>query len=601
MNRLVAILIFLLFTTALCNAQFKKQLDSLCVLCNNSASDSDKVVALGKLANLYYTYKLNTKGDSVLHEQLLIAELSDNNNLILAALFGEAITNISESATAESYDKTVAFLQKGIDYAKSQGQYDYTSLGYIRMANIMRSRGQTDKALYNATQALQLLPNINSDSIKAEVYIELGNSYLAKGEAVSAVRNYNNAFDIALKLKSIPLQSNIYHSFAEMYLIFLESPDIAKDFLKKSLKIDKEHNYLEGLIRDYYDLARVTYEKIYLEKSIKLSDSLNYNKYILQAKRLMLNYYIIVEKNSYKALHYLEAEPDLKESYINPGMGNYYQKVGHIFYYSQKFDSALNYYKLAEYDFLKNFDDNRTNSLFKNIASTYQKINEIPHAIAYYLKSLLLSKKLKDIRSIVSISTALSIIYEQKGDFQQAFMYSKNAKENKDSLDKLSKARDIALLDVDRETRRHEDELRREEEKLYDKRYLQYMLITIVIVIVFIVMLVIGMFPVSKITIKMFGYFFFISLFEFIVLLIDNSFLANLTHNEPLKLWMIKIVLIASLVPLQHFMEHSLIQFLESRKLLKARTHFSFKTLWNRLKKPAPVTDAGIEEDTAVL
>jgi hypothetical protein len=109
------------------------------------------------------------------------------------------------------------------------------------------------------------------------------------------------------------------------------------------------------------------------------------------------------------------------------------------------------------------------------------------------------------------------------------------------------------------------------------------------------------MFPVSKLTIRMMGYFFFISLFEFIVLLIDNILLVYATHDEPLKLWLIKIALIALLVPLQHFLEHNLIRFLESRKLLEARTKFSFKNWWQKIKKPAPVTDAGIEEDTAVL
>ena len=89
-------------------------------------------------------------------------------------------------------------------------------------------------------------------------------------------------------------------------------------------------------------------------------------------------------------------------------------------------------------------------------------------------------------------------------------------------------------------------------------------------------------------------------------MLIDNSLLAKAVHNEPLKLWLVKIVLIALLVPLQHFLEHNLVKFLESKKILTAKTKVSFKNLsvkrwWQNMKKPAPVIDAGIEEDTAVL
>ena len=110
-----------------------------------------------------------------------------------------------------------------------------------------------------------------------------------------------------------------------------------------------------------------------------------------------------------------------------------------------------------------------------------------------------------------------------------------------------------------------------------------------------------GMFPVSKLTIKLFGYFFFISLFEFIVLVIDNLLLAKAVHGEPLKLWLIKIVLIGMLVPIQHYLEHNVIKFLESRKLLEARNKLSFKKWWTK-KKSAPISkETDFEEDTAVL
>jgi tetratricopeptide (TPR) repeat protein len=424
---------------------------------------------------------------------------------------------------------------------------------------------------------------------------------VARGEAVSAVRNFNTAFDIALRVKSVPLQSNIYHCFTEMYFVFLDNKDIAKDFLKKSLKLNKENNYIEGQIRDYYDLSRVTDEISYLNKALALSDSLHYNKYILQAKILRFYYYFIVDKNSDKALQYLKNEPDVKESIINPGIGNYYLTIGHIYYYSNKFDSALFYYKLAEYDFVKNFDNSQIQNLFIYIASTYKNLNYLANATAYYLRTLSLSKKTSDTKSIALISDSLSHLYEQQGDYKQALDYAKLAKEYSDSLDKLSKARDITLLDVDRENRRHEDEIRQDALKQNSKRDVQYMFITVFISVIFVVMLIIGMFPVSKITIRMLGYFFFISLFEFIVLIIDNSFLAKAVHNEPLKLWLIKIALIALLVPVQHFLEHNLIKFLESRKLLEARINFSFKKWWGNIKKPVRVTEAGIEEDTAVL
>ena len=612
MRRSLIILLFIFFSN-LCNAQFKKHLDSLCIVCNNSRTDAEKVIALGKLANLYYTYKLTRQGDSVLHDQLLVAELSDNNELILSTLFGDAIANLSVTASTESFDNTLKFIEKGINYAKSGNQYDYIALGYSRMANVLTKRGQYEKALYNANLAIQGLPNVISDSIKAVVYIESGNAYLAKGEIVSACTNYNNAFDIALRMKSVPLQSDIYHCFSEMYHA-LGNDDVAIAELKKSLALNRENNYPERIIRDYYDLARITGEKFYIERSISLSDSLHSNKYLLQAKSLMFYYYMVIEKNSDKTLHYLEMEPDVKESCMNIGIGNYYRTIGQVFLYSEKPDSALYYFKLAEPDFVNYYGEKLSRALFLEMAECYEKLHQIPAAIEYYTSALTISKKMNDAKEIAPISASLSDLYEKQGNYEQAFLFSKQSIQYKDSLRNLSKARDIALLGVERENRKHDEEVRQYENKLNNKRNLQYMLISIAICVIFIGMLIMGMFPVSKVTIKMLGYFFFISLFEFIVLVID-TFLHKITHGEPLRIWLIKIFLIAMLVPFQHFLEHGLIKFLESRKLLEARTKFSLKKWFYKVKKPAPVmvaattapgaeaadVEAGFEKDTAVL
>lgn len=572
----------------------------MCVLCNSATSDSAKVIALGKLADYYYLYNLNRQGDSVLHEQFMVADLSNNSQLILLALFGNAITNVSLITTSEDFDKTIQFIEKGINYAKAQNKFDYIALGYTRLANVLRKRGQNDKSLDAANIAVQYLSNIISDSVKAIIYIELGNCYQATNQSVLASTNYNRAFDIALKIKSIPLQSDIYHCFSDMYSS-LGNDDEAKEELEKSLALDKENKYGEGMVRDYFDLARISDEKFYIDKTIELADSFHLYKFKLKAKGLMLAYFQVIEKNSDKSLKYLETETDLKQWYLNTGNAPYYEAIGNIYYYSNKVDSALHYFKLAEYDFLKNYDEKRSRNIFWEIAQCYEALHEIPNAIAYYAKVLALSKKMNDAGAIAEISSSLSNLYGQQNDFKQAFVYSKLSIEYKDSLRNLSKGRDLALLDVDRETRKHQEELRQEQQRLKRKRDIQYMAITIAISIIFLCMLVIGMFPVSKLTIKMLGYFFFISLFEFIVLLIENVFLASATHGEPLKLWLIKIGLIAILVPVQHFLEHKLIKFLESRKLLEARTKFSFAGWWKKIKKPLPQSETELEEDTAVL
>ena len=180
---------------------------------------------------------------------------------------------------------------------------------------------------------------------------------------------------------------------------------------------------------------------------------------------------------------------------------------------------------------------------------------------------------------------------------KKAFYYSRQGVVLKDSLQTIANQRDIALIELANEEKRHERELEAIETQKLVKRNLQYMAITVSITIIFFLLVVLGMFRISNITIKLLGYFAFISLFEFIVLLIE-PFLHHITHGQPLQIWLFKIVLIATLVPLQHYLEHKTINYLHTRK---KKYTFSIKKWWQRQKKPTAATIDEIEKDTAML
>lgn len=593
------LLIFFVFSQRNCFAQFSKQIDSLCMVCNRNTSDSQKVITLGVLANYYNIFYLNDKADSVLEKQLLTAEVSNSSNLMLTALFGDAIENVSSSVTSESFDKTAQFIQKGIDYAQATKEYNYLALGYDRMSELMRRRGEYDKALNNSLLALQLFQNITSDSVKAETYISLGNSYHAKGEEVSACTNYNSAFDIATKINSVPLQSKIYHCFAEMYKS-LGSDDLAKEELIKSRVLNKEKGNGEGLISDYLDLSRLTDEGFYLDQAIRIADSMKLYKYSIIAKRHKFAYTYVVEKDQQKALDYLKNDPDLKQSFLNSGVGRYYQALGHVYFFSNEPDSALHYYLLALPEFEKKFDEQTKCEIYSQIAESYALKNDYSTAIDYYLKALRISEKINNRTYVLAFSDSLSSLYEKQNDFKNAFIFKKQADSNRELLRTFSKEKDIALMKVDREKRQHELDLMLQQQKENIHKNIQFMMITLVLVVVFFLMLFVGSFQVSKTTVKIMGYFFFISLFEFIVLLIDQFFIKDTVNHQPLKIWLIKIGIIGMLAPCQHFLERNLIALLASKKLIEVRSGVAFKRWWKNLKKSSSGKEE-LEEDTALL
>jgi tetratricopeptide (TPR) repeat protein len=580
-------------------AQYFAKEKALIIKAAAARNDSIRILALGDLADFYYIYRAGKKGDSILNLQLTQAELSSNRNLLLITLFGKSVTNITEWTTSENFDRGLAFLEKGLNYAREIGREDYQAIAYTRRAALFRKRAQYDNALNEAMLALSSASAFGSDSLKAEILLETGDIYLGKGKPVDAYKLYNQAYDLAYSLKNVPLQSDAYHHYAALYQSLSENK-LAKENLLKSLQLNTENKNIAGIMQDYVDLARLTDIKEYFDKVIQLSEKMNDEKNKLRSKRLMFSYLMVYEKNCNATLDYYNKNPELQQSYINSGIATYYFNLGNIFKYCGKNDKALYYFNMAEPELQKTFDLPVHKSVYSSMAECYADIGEPQKAINYFEKALDLSRKQNDLSSITNITLSLSDLYATMGNYKDAYAFKSQHLAVKDSLQKLMENREVVLMEVERENKKHDQDIEDALVKASRIRNLQYMGISAAIATLFVFLMLLGMFPVSKVTMKMLSFFAFICLFEFIVLLID-SFLHKITHGEPLRIWLIKIFLIAVLVPIQHFLEHGMVHFLASQKLLHLRQSISFKRFITNMKKPAPKEEVGLEEDTAVL
>jgi len=373
---------------------------------------------------------------------------------------------------------------------------------------------------------------------------------------------------------------------------------MGKKYLLQSLQLNTKYHYTEGKFKDYIDLARITNERDYIDKASLLAAGLNSDRYKLSAKRLLYYWYMVEGKNSTQTFNYLFSNPDLLQFFQNPGPGNFHWQMGDIYRYAAQYDSALHYYKQAETELTSTYDIGVKLTVYTAMAETYLQNRDSSNATIYFEKAYELCRQINQVTSLPSICGQLGMLHAKRADYKLAYYYAGQA----DSANKLlqsNAAKDkVVLLQVDRENKKRENDLLEAAQLAERKHNIQIMAIILLITVFFAFTLFLGMFAVSKTTIRMLGYFAFIFLFEFIIVLLDHPIIA-ITHGEPLKIWGIKICLIAMLVPIQHFLEHRLISFLQSRKLLEARQRFSIKNWWYRFnKKPAPVEDAGKEEDT---
>ena len=586
------LLFFLLFWLAY-PSQILHAQDKLEQLLNRelaeAKTDSIRIVILGKLADYYYAEKNEIKGDSLIEKQIMLAEESRNQNLLIIAFFKNASYKNVVSSTREVSQKRVGYIKQALNFAKRAGLTDYTALAYSNIAGLYTNDGKLDEALNYANLGLATAMNSGNDSVKILCSIELGSVYLAKSDILLAYKNYTSAYDMATEAENIYLQSKALHTIASLYKK-LGQPDLAKEYFLRSLELNRKFNNGYGLMEDYLMLGKLSMNpqvgSDYLNRAFHLADSLHEPFTKLEAQKILFIFKLLnqeIEEN----LVYLQKETELRTYYENSGPDFIDWIIGEIYYYGGKPDSGLAYFKKAESSFDKGYDFAIKKSFFSELAEAYKEVNNLPKAIVYYKKIIDLSLQSSDLINVKKYSNELKNLYAEEGDYKQAFFYNTQYDLYSDSLDLQAKEKDLALLEIENENknRLRQEEIAKAEELRSNN--LQYMGITIVVASAFIIMMLTGMFRVSKFTIRIMGFFSMIFLFEFIILFLD-TWIHNITHGKPLWVWGIKIGVISCLFPIHHYVENRIIEYLLSRKLINVRNRMHPRRWWPRKKSSPP-------------
>ncbi|MBK7561322.1 MAG: tetratricopeptide repeat protein [Chitinophagaceae bacterium] len=555
---------------------------------NAARSDSERIVRLGHLSQYYYANKNFAKGDSLIEKQIMLAEATLKQHLILLAYFGNVGYSSPGVSTKDRSKNTLVYIRRALEYAKANELTDYMALAYANLSAINNSDGQLEEAFKNANLAFTTALNTNNDSAKVISAVQLGNIYQQRSDVLMAFKTFTNAQNIAIQHPDERLLPVVYHSLASLYKK-LGKNEVAKKYIHQSLAIHKREKDITGQINDNIFLAKLNNYiagKEYLQEAVMLADSLQNVALKIEAEKILFSHMMIKEKPSLM-LSYLGNNPELKNVFINTGPEYISWMLAEVYFYGGQPDSALYYFKKAEFSFSTGYDLSTRKNFFSEVADCYLALKNTPMAISYYQKSFDLSKAASDLRNLKVCSNKLKNLFEQQGDYKQAFSYSLLYDHYKDSVSLLEGERDLALLEIENVTKQQLREEELAKEKLQRKYNLQYMLITIVIATAFLLMIMIGMFKVSTFMIRLMGFLSLIFFFEFIILILD-TWIHHLTHGEPWKIWLIKIGIISFLLPAHHFLEHKLIRYLLSHHLITLRSRLSVSNLFRKKKKLPP-------------
>jgi hypothetical protein len=537
-----------------------------------AASDSLKIEKLGDLAFFYFDYLGDNKtADSLGEIAIRIAGRSHRSELIFLAC----------SRYIESNDLR-EYYQKALDYSLKAEQISLLSKkpetlfrSYKNLATVYLAGYEYDKALACSHKLQSIAGSLENTGWRAEGYLYAGQCFEGKNLKIEAFRNYLNAVSLADRKMDKTLQTECYsrlsgfYNFSKLYTKATHYKLLQRDLIINTIPVDSV-----ALMWTEYDLQVIDFNsdnnQLYASN---MEDILGFA--IRSKNKRLLNYEIAllrthyIEANKIGQLHdlYHLKFPDEFTRLAKDNPALYYRLSAFFCEEDHKTDSAMYYLNKAEEIMQSDPNIILQSNFYNRFGQFLVRQNLVKQAIPKFTKSLELARSASYFDYMLGAARQLEAIYASEGDYKNAYNYSVLNKVLNDSLNNLSKRDQLLIIEIDHETRERDLAAEHEKQSTVRRHYLQYTAITIGILTVFVILIMLGSLKVPEWIIRMLGFFSFIFLFEFVILLADNR-IHEITHGEPWKVLLIKIFLIAILLPLHHSIEKKVIAYLLNHKLL---------------------------------
>jgi len=563
-------------------------LDSMKQLLAASKTPAEKVSWLDNLSRTLMNVDLK-EADKYGNELIIVAEESRDRQLMIDAYKSNGLRCSYFGGEKDYTARSISFYNKALEIAGKEKVEKELGGIQLSLALVYLQVPDKDKALSLVNQAFSVISTLANDSLKVESHNTFGRVYLSRNEKTLSLRNFFAALRITEELKEetkeqkrikATLARNCYLYLSNFYST-IKDYDKAIDYYTKAFKkLDEitSRNTPYQKVIDINRLGNLFAEKEnseiaikYYEQSIQMADSLNFSSLKFPGYISLLNQYLKLEQPQ-KALSYMSSEQgESLKKYLNKfGFSSVIDEVyGVIYLELGKFDSASVYLLKALPHFEKNPNNISSLEFYKYLAEFYQLTGQNEKAIKCNLKIIEISQRLGKLKSVQDAAGQLDTIYSKMENYKIANSYNGMYYLYKDSIEKLNKENELTQIEAADEQQRQERLTREKLEKTRQRNNIQYLGITLGIAALFIVLVILGMFKVSATTIKMIGFFTFLMFFEFIFLIFKKNIYA-LTHGEPWKDLLFMIGLAALLLPLHHWMEKKVIEYLTTHNRLTA-------------------------------
>jgi hypothetical protein len=510
------------------------------------------------------------KADSVGELAIELALSTYKPDLLL-----KAYSNYLENADLSLFnDKALTYALAAKQLSMEQHDREWEWSSGINLINVYLADYDYHNALIAAYSTFAIARDLNDDPKLAESYLMIGMSLEGNNQKVEAFRNYLMATKIAKQTESQQLLAKCYSTLSKFYL-YTKFYRKAAEYKLMEEKIVSQAQPVDSLALMWvkYDLQVINLEgdgTRINEAGLRQILDFSLQRQHVRLKEYTLSLYrsSLIKINRIDLLKqlYTVQLPDEFEKLKRSSISFYFRLKAYFSEEGGQADSALYYFSKAEE--LLNSDPNSIlrSHFHLRYGQFFIRVDKPKQAIGQFRKAYSLAQEANYLEFMLEASLHLEKLYAEEKKFEEAWQFSSNSRQLNDSINKLAEKGKLLMLEINHETQQREIMEQHEIQQTHRRHNLQYSGMVVGILAVFLILILLGSFKVNKWAIQVLGFFSFIFLFEFIILVADQK-IHHLTHGEPWKILLIKIVLIAILLPLHHWIEHKVVHYLINKKL----------------------------------
>ncbi len=574
------ILVFLMLSIAWSGQaqMFEKIQDSLQRNIKNATSVAEKMEAYYNLGRTFNTPNPTLRTEAV--EQLIfLGEGTRDKNMISRAYRYAANAYAAGNSSKESLKKAFDYAEKAYKLATEISEATKDKFSAIATFSRMhRLNGKSTEAIRYSNEAIAVAEESKDDSLRITGRVSLSLAQLEAKQKIESFKSLLVAQTLSEKLKEGKQKNDLLLS------VYGAISGFFKDIGKLERAIDYQYKILDVHKTNKAELQKVvTLESIgYLmlaakkkeaakktfEEMITLTKEKDLSTYSFRGTLGLVSCFLESDKPD-EGLEYAQKHPEIVHAYAQYNMATEWDfALGYLYTAAGRYDSAKYYYEKSYYPLVAKTALSDLPSYHNHYGWFFFKTKNYLKAIELFKKSIAINDSLQKSTDNIETYKQLDSCYQELGDGKNSLIFANKYLETKQKLQELNSEKDVLNLEIDAENKRKEWVEKTEAEETQKRHNWQYMGILVVILMLFTMLASFGVFKVSTKLIRILGFVAFILLFEFIILIAD-TWIHHATHGEPWKVLGIKVVLIAILLPLHHFLEHKVVAYISQRQHAK--------------------------------